>query len=713
METELLDSTRIEPERLREFFNPKSVALVGATDKSMWSVNTLENLKKTNFPGPIYLVNPRKETVLGESAYPSLLAIHGPVDLAFIMVPTQAVLCVMEDCAKKNIRNLVVLTDGFSEKGEEGKVLEEKIVQFAREHDQILLGPNGNGFVNVSNGIAPYGLPIVTPLQSGPVGIVLQSGGLASSVLDLQDSWNINLSFITSMGSEAMISATDIIDYLIEDEKTKVIALFLESIREPAEFARVARKALERGKPIVAFKIGRSEQSARAAMAHTGALVGDDAVNDAVFRQLGVIRVHSLEDLMTTAGLLGYYPGIKGPRAGIVTASGGACDILADRAVDEELELPAFQPETVKKLEQIAPGLFTAHNPLDITGYADGPMLTRAIKVAAEDPGLDFILCLVEPPKGPENLDGGYDYEGLADAIKNTSMRIIPFMNAAIHITQYGKEVATNFNVHFLNGMEHGMKAIGHAVWYSKLAEKRTNIHASGGLQVEFKISDGESAVAIGEWPEYRARKFLEEKGVPVVPGVIVNSADEAAAAAKNVGFPVVLKIQSSDIAHKSDIGGVALNLETEAKVREAFATMIDNVTKRAPGSKLDGVLVSPMRSEGIELLVGIVRDPLWGYVLAVGLGGVFVEVLKDTSLRVLPVDQAEIKSMLTELRGSAILEGVRGRMGADLDRVAEVVHHITKIVWNNSDKMEELEINPLWVKGKNVEALDALIRWK
>jgi acetate---CoA ligase (ADP-forming) len=701
----------VTPERLRRFFHPQNVALVGATDKSRWSVFTFANLKSMNFPGEIYCVNPNRDVVHGQKAYRSLLEIEEPIDLAYVMVSTSQIMQVMDEAAKKQIRNLVLLTSGFSEIGREGSERERELVAFAEAHDQVILGPNGNGFINVTAQLTPYGLPITPPVKAGPVGVVLQSGALASSILTLAQVRNVGLSFLVSMGNETMISATDVIDYLIEDESTRVIALFLESIRQPGEFARVARKALERGKPIVALKIGRSEESARTAMAHTGALVGDDAVNDAVFRQLGVIRVDSLEDLLTTAGLLGCTPPLAGRRMGVVTPSGGACDILSDRAQDEGIELPPFAPETTAELKQIVPPFSTVHNPLDVTGYVvvDRTLLLRALSTVANDPGLDFIVCLTEPPRvKPDDPQPMYEqFDNLARIVRESRRPIVLFTNTAIDITPFGQEVIDRFGLHFVGGMEHGMTALGKALWWHEIRAR-----AQTELPPAEPREGARGDTGVGEWSEYRARLFLQEHGVPVVPGLLATSAGEAAAAARELGLPVALKVQSSDIAHKSDIGGVVLNLRSEREVEEAYQTILNNVRQRSPASRVEGVLVSPMRAAGTELLVGIVKDPLWGLVLAVGLGGVFVEVLKDTSLRVLPVDRAEIKRMLEELRGAALLKGARGRAPADLDQVAEAIYRVTRVALSVSDQLQALEINPLWVRGTQVEALDALIKW-
>ncbi|GAA4714931.1 acetate--CoA ligase family protein [Brevibacillus fulvus] len=704
----------VSPERLRAFFHPQNVALIGATDKSMWSLFTYENLKVMNFPGPIYCVNPNRDTVHGQKAYHSLMEIEEEVDLAYVMVPSSRIKQVMQEAADKKIRNLVLLTAGFSELGAEGLKLEQELLSFARAHDQLILGPNGNGFVNATASITPYGLRITPPLKKGPVGVVLQSGALASSIMTLAQARNVGLSFLVAMGNEAMISATDVIDYLIEDEATKVIALFLESIRHPQEFARVARKALQYGKPIVALKIGRSEKSAHTAMAHTGALVGDDAVNDAAFRQLGVIRVDSLEDLLTTAGLLGYTPPLIGRRMGVVTPSGGACDILSDRCADEGIELPEFAPQTVERLKEIVPAFSTVHNPLDVTGYVvvDRSLQRRALAAVSDDPELDFILCLVDPPRvEPEDAAPVYQqYEEVANIVRQAKVPIVLVMNTALELTPFGQKVADHYGLHFLGGMEHGMTALGKAVWWYEKYSASKDKAAAETPSIKQAATAGS---AQGEWSEYQARLFLQQQGIPVAPGVLATTAGDAVLAAGQVGYPVALKVQSKEIAHKSDIGGVKLNLASPQEVEQAFAAIMENVAKHAPGSQVEGILVSPMRSGGVELLVGIVKDPLWGQVLACGIGGVFVEVLKDTSLRLLPVNRAEVRAMLEELRGIALLKGARGQKAADLDKVAEAICKIGTLAWTMQDELEELEINPLWVSGEQVEALDALIKWK
>jgi acyl-CoA synthetase (NDP forming) len=740
---------------VRALFNPRSIALVGATDKSGWSLATFANLDLHGFTGDVYLVSPRAEVVHGQKAYRSLSAIGGRVDLAYVMVPTAAVLPVLREGAGLGIRSYVILTAGFGEMGADGKRREQEIADFARERGLILLGPNGNGYINAAANITPYGLPIAEPLLRGPVGVVLQSGALASSVLAFAQSRNVGVSLLTAMGNETIVSVTDVIDYLVDDPGTKVIALYLESVRRPDEFARHARRALEKGLPIVALKVGRSEHGANTAAAHTGALADDDAVIDAAFRQLGVIRVRSLEDLIITAGLLASGP-LPGPRMGVVTPSGGASGIIADRAGDEGLELPAFTPATAAALSAILPDFATARNPLDVTGYVvvDRTLLGRSLEIVAADPGIDIVLLLSEPPR-TEPADPGLVhslFSASARRIAAAPRPVVVISTVLTDITAIGRDVQARTGYPYVvGGIEHGMHAVGAAVRWSRAqrAAQRSGGDTDGDQATSRaaappasptpagRPSEGSRAVvppgrpgsgrhrgrrravippsrqhaAGAVWGEERAAALLASHEVPVVP--TRRAADEVAAvaAAESFGYPVVVKADAGGLTHKSDVGAVRLALTDAAAVRRAHHEVL--AAARSAGANGAGTLVQPQRTGGIELLAGVVRDPAWGLVLAVGLGGVWVEVLHDTALRLLPVGTEEIRTALGELRGAAVLRGARGTEPADLGRVADVIARIAKAAWRLGDKLESLEVNPLFVRGAQVEALDALVTWR
>ena len=716
------------PAGLRALFHPRSIALVGASDRSGWSAGTFGNLRGHGYPGPVHLVNPRAEIVHGEKTYRSLADVPGPVDLAFVMVPTDAVLPVLQAGAKAGIRAYVVLTSGFGETGADGARREAEVAAFARDRGLTILGPNGNGYINAAAGITPYGLPIPPPLLRGPVGVVLQSGALASSVLTFAQARNIGVSLLVSMGNESMLSVADVVDYLVGDPDTRVIALFLESVRQPEKFAAAARRALAAGKPVVALKVGRSDLARHTAQAHTGALVGDDAVVDAVFASLGIARVRSIEDLIITAGLLAAGPRpvpLLGPRLGVVTPSGGASEIIADRAQDEGLELPAFAPATAAALTAILPGFATVANPLDVTGYVvvDRTLLGRALEIVAADPGIDSVLLLSELPRDvPADPPAARAlFEATAARIAAAPRPVIVVSNSLTDITGFGREFqASTGYPPVVGGIEHGIQAIGAAVRWSQAyregvagqAEVPGPAQPAGPAPEPLAEASGTWAGASGTWTEDRAAAVLAAYGVPVVP--TERAADEAAAveAAGSLGYPVVVKAVSSGIAHKTDIGAVRLALPGPGAVRDAYREVRAAACAAGAGEDVR-VLIQPYRTGGIELIAGIVRDPSWGLVLAVGLGGVWVEVLQDAALRVLPVGPAEIRCALGELRGAAVLRGARGTEPADLARVAGVIARIAAVAAHLGDRLESLEVNPLLVRGTQVEALDALITWR
>ena len=711
----MLKTEHIAAERLHTFFRPRSIALVGATDNSRWSLYTFENLQKCAFAGPIYLVNPNREIVHGRQALKSLQDLPEAVDLAFIMVSTQRILATIKEAAAMGITQFIVLTSGFSETGEAGALLEQELVTFAREHGLLILGPNGNGFINIQDQIIPYGLPVLQPLIAGPVGVVLQSGALASAVLAFAQAHSIGLSLLVSMGNESMLSVTDVVDYLLEDDATRVIALFLESIRHPAELQRIANRARARHKAIVALKIGRSEASSRTALAHTGALVGNDMINDAAFRQLGIVRVHALEDLLVTAGLIGYSGTLPGRRMGVVTPSGGACDILSDLAENAGINMPDFAPETVKRLQTVLPSFATAHNPLDVTGYVvvDNTLQQRALEVVGSDPNIDFILNLVSiegvREVAPLVLEGILaQYDQLANIVRAAQHPVVHVTNTCIDLSPISHAVVQRTGLHFSAGLEHGVRALGQLLWWSDWITSR---EAGEQMDLEPVVSSGFEHK--GNWSEVQARALLQQAGIPITPGELVTSAEEAVQAAQRLGLPVALKVQSAAILHKSDVGGVALHLNSEEAVHNGFTAMLELVQAAQPDAKIDGVLVSPMRTGGTELLVGIVRDQLWGPVLTLGLGGIWTEALRDTAVRLLPVGRAEIETMLGELRGAALLTGGRGRAAVDMQALSDIIYRISALAYKLGPELHTLEINPLWIDSERIEALDVLVEWQ
>jgi acyl-CoA synthetase (NDP forming) len=708
----------VTPARLRSFFAPKSIAMVGASDNSGWGRFIVTSSLTTGFAGPVIPVHPKAKTAFGRPVVPNLRNLDEPVDLAFILAPLPAVESVLDDMGAAGIKNAIVLASGYREVGGEGVRLEDSMVARAVANDVTVLGPNCLGFLNAHTRSAPYALTLPPPLAAGPVGIVLQSGALASVVLGFTKAHGIGISILTSVGNESMIKTTDVLEYLIEDEATKVIALFLEEIGDPARFARMAERADAAGKPIVALKVGSSPLGQQAALAHTGSVAGDDAVIDAALRQLNVIRVTSLEALLSTAALLGYNRWPGGRRAGVLTASGGACDIIADTANAEGIEIPAFATETAAAIAPHLPPFATAKNPLDVTGYGLANIgsgrdalsaIDYALDATVKDPNLDFVLYsgLNLPEARPPDEAMATRLEErvalVAEKIKTSPIPVIPLGSTCVDVGNWGREVLAKHQLSILPGMDVGLGALGKALRWLE------NRGTAGIGDVAAAAGTAVFPTRSGPWPEAESRELLTSAGVPVVPGGLAQSADEAVTIAQRVGLPVALKICSAQIIHKSDIGGVALGLSSEAEVRAAYAKVAD-AGAAVPDATVDGVLVTPMRSGGVELLAGVTVDPTFGPVLAVGLGGVWVEVLKDTSLRVLPVDAEEVKRMLGELRGGALLRGARGSKPANLDAVAAAIAGIGRTALSLGGALRALEVNPLWVNGDQVEALDVLV---
>jgi acetate---CoA ligase (ADP-forming) len=698
----------VTPARLTEFFAPRSIAMVGASETSGWARFIVAASSAIGYTGPLLPVHPRHSTVFGRPAVPSLRDLAEPADLAYILVPTEAVPSVIEDAGAAGVRNVIVLASGYREAGPHGRELEDDLVAAAAAHGILLLGPNTLGFLNTAAKVAPFGLTVPLPLESGPVGIALQSGALSSVLLAFARSQAIGVSTLASLGNEAMITTADMLDYLVADDQTKVICLFLEEVGDPAVFSAAALRADAAGKPIVALKVGASQAGQQAALAHTGAVAGDDAVVDAALRQLNIIRVSSIESLLTTAALFGYQRWPAGRRMGVLTSSGGACDIIADRASAEAIEIPPFAAQTTAAIAANLPSFAAVRNPLDCTGYvlanARTSALTaidHALDAAVDDPGLDFVLSagFAIPETRPPNPAAKLIEDRtawVAARMAAAPIPVIPLSMTCTDVSGYARELLGSHGIHLLPGMELGVQALGNALRWQ---EGRGRVRPVRGW-----VHDPGLSASV--WTEAQARDLLTAAGIPVVPGRVARSADEAAAAARSLGAPVALKISSAQVAHKSDVGGVMLNLSGEAAVRDGYAQVVTSARPHGGGTE---VLVTSMRTGGVEVLAGVTIDTSFGPVLAVGLGGIWVETLHDTSLRLLPADPAEVRRMLTELRGLPLLQGARGGTAADLDALAEVIAAIGDLACSVTG-LQALEINPLWVRGDQVEALDVLV---
>jgi acyl-CoA synthetase (NDP forming) len=630
-----------------------------------------------------------------------------PVDLALVLVGAAGLKHALVDAGAAGIPNAVVLAAGFGEVGDGGTSAQQELVDVCRGHGVLLVGPNCLGFVNVADRAPAWSGMMPVPLVSGPVAIVSQSGATGSEIATFASAQNIGLSHIISTGNEAMVDTIAMAAAVLEDERVRAVAMFVESIRDPERLRRVAARAAELEKPIVMMKVGTSTLAAEIARTHTGALVGDDRLVDAALRQWGIVRVQSVEELAVTAGLLARTGPLPAGGLGVVSISGGACDIIADRGEAFGLPLPELAETTQARLAEFLPTYVTPRNPLDITGAAsESPQLfADALAALADDPAVAVLAAVyVLPTEGraarfaprlapiAQGLrvagDRGFLVAPTAGDIAPTTARVLEDLGIPYAITRLGDAVA----------------AFANAVRWSEWHRGRRPPEPA---KEELDLTD-----ALGQWSEARGLQLLEEHSVPVVPWRTAPTAEDAVAAARKLGYPVAVKLLTPEILHKTDVGGVALDVGSDDEVREAFARVTASAVHVGAAS-VEGALVAAMRTGGVELIVGVARDLDWGPILAVGFGGVWVHVADDTSLRLLPVAPDDVREMLGELRGQALLRGVRGSRPADVDRLVEVIVAFARLAERLGPRLATIEANPLRVDGETVEALDAVVVWQ
>ncbi|WP_331773210.1 acetate--CoA ligase family protein (plasmid) [Embleya sp. NBC_00888] len=693
--------------RVAGLFSPRRVALVGASDRSAWSRLVYQALIRSGID--VELVNPRAETVHGVVAVPSLSAIDAQVDLAYVMTPAAAVLETVLESGRVGIPSLIILSSGFGESGASGRRIEQGIGETVRAQGQVLLGPNTLGYLNFTTNTLLYpagkGLGDVTP---GSIALVTQSGALGGMMTGYAAAHDIGINFLCATGNEADLTVSDVIEFAIDDPATKAIGVFAESIRNPAGLRRAAQRALAVGKPIVMLKVGRSELAAQTAATHTGSIVGDDAVVDAALAQDGIIRVDSLEDLVVTTGVLAKV-GVE-PLRGVAVAaiSGGVCDLVADGCDRLDIPLPQFAESTRRRLADLLPDFAGAHNPLDLTGAVvrHPKLLADVLTAVADDGQADVVLCQENLGKRSRPTDSIING---AKAMREARIPTYLISSTGEGLTDRQKQSLTEFDIPYLGGgLDITLSALARQRWW---AHQRLN--ASQRTPGDAKIPQAPTPEpGRGTWSEVRTGEMLSDWGVPVVPRRLVHSPEEAIAVAAEFAGPVAMKIVSPDIAHKTEVGGVRLGVAGPGAVGRAFTAIMDGVGRARPEARLDGVLVSPMRSSALELLVGITTDAQWGKVLTVGLGGTWTEVLSDVRARLLPVVPSDVKPMLMSLKSAPLLLGARNSQAADLDVLGAVIARIADLAIACGPALSAMEINPLRVHGAQVEVIDALAIW-
>ena len=701
---EARDGAQVTAESITALLNPVSIALVGATENSAWSQALIANLRNLGYGGRWHLVNPRHQSQFGERVHPSVAAIGEPVDCAYVMTSTAIVPSVIEDCAAAGVHSAVLLTADYKEAGPAGALREVELIDQCRRLGITIQGPNCLGYVNYRAGLGAYALPVPGPLQPGAIGLLTQSGAMLLHLHRLAQLRAIGLSYIVSSGNEAMVDGNDFLEHFLEDPQTRVLGALMEGIRKPERFLSIAERALAAGKPLVVLKVGSSPAGARSASAHTGALAAEDRVVDAVFRQYGVVRVDSMEQLVETCALLAQARQPRGRRTALLTASGGACGLLADRALETRLEVPDFAEPTKAALREILPTFGTPQNPLDTTGLIvlDMTLLPRCLAAVGSDPGFDSVLICWDAPRepglNPERTEARL--AAVAEAVAACPLPCFITSYVSGEMTEYGRDAVRRNGLHFANGMPLAIKALDGAVGWLEACAKAGAPPRPVALSVR----------GSGTLSEVASKDLLRSHGIAVTREVLVHSGTEAAAVFATLKPPVVVKVVSAGLPHKSEAGAVRTGISSAPETALAYDAVLAAALAYRPGLEIEGVLVAEQVRDGVELIAGAFTDPLFGPMVLVGAGGVLVEVMRDVAMRKAPITEDVAMEMLGELSFSRVLDGVRGRPAADRLAAARVLALLSRIAAGMGKG--EIDINPLFVLpvGQGAVAADALV---
>jgi len=696
---------------------PESIAVVGASPKFGGVGGTVMHyLKKFGYQGKVYPINPKYGDILGWECFPSLVDIPGEVDCALLGIPAKLIKKTITDACSNNVKSAIITSSGFAELGPDGKRLQQEIVDIAREGDMRLCGPNCNGIVNFNSKATLCFSKFLDAdqINTGNVGFVSQSGALGGAFVDRAQDRNLGFSYYIAPGNESDLEVVDFISFLIDDPNTSVIAAYVEQIRDGKKFARVARKATEKGKPIIVFKVGVTQTGAKAAASHTGALAGDDLVYNAFFKQNGVIRVNTYDDLIETTLAFSKSRLPRGNRVGIISSSGGGAIDLSDKSEICNLKIPPLTKKTKKELGELLPAFANLDNPVDLTwgAFRGGPEEEiEMFKCIAQDDNFDVIIFMMSMVAGERaRMRAGT----MVDTAKAVDKSFFAWW-APGNLAQPAYEVldAEGSCISLFKSSERCITAIKAMVYYAKFQKQFKARNNQTELAIDTSIARKQTAGLLGgkdALTEFQSKSLLSCYDIPVSREKVARTEDQAVAYAKEL-YPVALKISSSQIAHKTEAGGIFLNLTDEQQVRDAYNQIIANAKNYNPDAQIDGVLVAEMVPDGTEIIVGLKKDPAFGMTLVFGLGGIFVEVLKDVSLRTLPITREDAFDMISEIRSYDLLKGVRGSNKADIDAIVDLLVKMSALGIDFQDDIDAIDLNPVIVfdEGKGVKVVDAL----
>lgn len=680
--------------------SPASIAIIGASNNfNKLNGRVVKFLLEKGYKGDIYPVNPKYAEIGGLRCYASVLDIGNAPDLVVISVPAAAVAHELDQAGQAGARAAIVFSSGFGEMGEEGRALEKGIVAIARRHNMRLCGPNTLGIINAFEGayatFTQYGMGAAV---SGPVGFVTQSGAFGTAIAALARKRGTGLGYFVNTGNETDVTFADCLGHILKDPRISTLAGYIEGVTDGPGFIRVAQQAQEIGKPLVVTKVGRTKAGARAASSHTGALAGEDVVFDGIARQFGAVRARNEEHMLDIVDMMTKTAVPKGRGVGIITQSGGAGVLMSDRAEEVGLDVPQLAPATVKRLREVLPAFGAAGNPVDVTAQfiADPSMLKESVKAVLDDPQVHVAAIWLQL------------MDGFVDTLTETFHQIRdetskPFVVAWVAAPEEGLQALRDLGICVLRGADPVIDAIAAMVEWGDAREAAL-------ADLTPTAPDVLPAPAAGPIPTIESAAMLEAAGVPLAPLALARTADEAVAAAERLGWPVALKIESPDILHKTEIGGVEIAIKNADALRAAFDRILTRARDAAPDARISGLIVQKMGAGTVEMVLGLRRDPIFGPVVMVGLGGIFIEVQKDVVFHRAPVSEAAAGRMLDRLQGRVMLEGVRGAAPVDRAALCRTIAAVSRFGAASADWLEELDLNPVLAGPDGVVAVDCLM---
>lgn len=691
--------------------DPLGIAIVGASENpARIGGQPIRALLDAGYGGAILPVNPKYETIAGLRCYSSIDAIDQACDLAVIAVPAKAVIQAIEACGRKGIGFAIVLSGGFGETGEAGAIQQANLVKAAKAAKVRVIGPNCQGLINFPSRVyAAFG-SIVGELNMplGPVSMAFQSGGFGFAIATLAAAEGVGFRTCVSTGNEADVTTPDFLDAFVDDPGTKVCSAYIEGVADGRRLIEAGRRALKAGKPILLWKGGNTERGARAAASHTANLTGRYDVYQAAFRQAGIIEVHDVHEMADLFKVFGTGRLPTGPRVGALSVSGGSAIVFADRAIDAGLTVPDFSEETARQLVDIVPAFGSAVNPVDITAgvFNDISLFTRALEVVLEDPAIDQLALLLASIPGETAKVAA---QAIADVYTRTNKPILVGWSVRRDRAVEAYEILETAGVPIIPTPVRLASAAAGAARYADIRERLLS-RPVWPATTDTTISIG--AGLEGALGEDASKDVLAKAGIPVSRDVLVNPEDRPSECVAELTYPVVAKVVSSDIAHKSDVGGVCLGLENAESLDVGVTAMLSKVRRHCPDATIDGVLVSEMISDGVEVIVGVSNDESFGPTVTFGLGGIFAEILRDVTFRVAPFDVDTAYEMIDELRGRAMFDGARGMPPRDKTALAHLLADVSQFAWASRDRVVELDINPVLVRPaeSGVIAVDALM---